>query len=61
MSVDDRLSDFVVAHFRNHKTPVAVFTAIPETGETGELKDCLTPDERTRASRFHFRSDHGRA
>ena len=54
-SVDDRLSDFVVAHFRNHKTPVAVFTAIPETGE---LKDCLTPDERTRASRFHFRSDH---
>ena len=57
-SVDDRLSDFVVAHFRNHKTPVAVFTAIPETGE---LKDCLTPDERTRASRFHFRSDQGRA
>jgi len=40
--VGERLSSFVRGHFQQHKSPIAVFTSIPETCEAGKLEEHLT-------------------
>ncbi|WP_082596425.1 4'-phosphopantetheinyl transferase superfamily protein [Pseudovibrio sp. Ad46] len=57
-SINDQLSKFAVSHFQSKKTPFAFFAEIPETCETDELKNYLSPEECARAARFYFRTDH---
>lgn len=52
------LTEYVSYHFDNMKVPLAIWIKVTDWHDTTKLKAHISPQEKRRAERFHFRRDH---